>query len=99
MGEAAKKNVPPRVETACLAHGKRYYKELTGCYAGEPEEDLQERKADLERKWELLTGASLRGGDGHPLHTQVEYLEAILSFELDPPCGCDPSEIPEGFDD
>lgn len=97
MSEAAKKKVPPRVQSGCLVHGGFYYKDLTGCFAGEPEETLQERKVELEREWLLLTGSPPPNGSRQPIHVQVEYLGAILDFELHPPCGCDPPGIPEGF--
>jgi len=88
----------PQVTTMCPSHGMIFHKEITGRYKKEPEETLQERKELLEHRLSSIEGVSPQMGENHELWLVVEYLEHIIDFEINPPCGCDPPELPEGWD-
>ena len=77
----------PSVQTMCLRTGVRYAMPLTGRYRNLSEAQLELRITELERVWEDLTGSPSLADDRSPLHFRAEYLEAIIGFELDPPCG------------
>ena len=78
----------PSVQTMCLRTGARYVMPLTGRYRSLSEAQLELRIAELERVWEELTDSPSLADDRSPLHLRAEYLEAIIGFEIDPPCGC-----------
>jgi len=85
------------VQSLCVATGQIFRRPITGVFSKEPESTLQERKKLLEEKLHEINGCRVQHKDGLALALQVEYLEILLDFEINPPCGCAPPELPEGF--
>jgi len=86
----------PVVQSVCLATGQRFVTPLTGRYRNLSPAQLEQRVAELEQVWRDLGGQGIPGRDGYPPHLQAEYLEAIIDFELDPPCGCNDHALAAG---
>ena len=78
----------PAVQSVCIATGRRFVTPLTGRYRNLSPVQLELRIAELEQALRELGGETGPCADGYPPHLRAEYLEAVLAFELDPPCGC-----------
>jgi len=98
---AARRSSGPKLKTPlvvasfCPETGNSFSYTLTGRYWMVPKKRLEARRDELLYKVEQGGGMS-RYGSGFPLHLQVEHLEKIVEFMIDPPCGCPPSLTPEG---
>jgi len=88
----------PKLTTLCPSSGQVFQQQLVGAFVGEPDEVLEERR---EHVVALLGAFGFMDGpagvfkheDKHfALAVEVEALEAMLNFELEPPCGCESHE-------
>lgn len=72
----------------CPETGETYVKPYDGRYRHLSDAQQRARLAELERTFSKLGGQMGPGLRGEPLWLQLEFLENILDFELNPPCGC-----------
>ncbi len=72
---------------SCPETGEVFVKPLTGRYRKLPEAELRRRRDELEGFLKRL-GPFERLFQSGPLWMQVEHLEDIIEFEMEPPCGC-----------
>ena len=84
----------------CLHTGQVFAKPITGAYAKEPTSEVELRLGVLIHQL-LSIGVPMLDLDMELIY-KVEFLENLLEFELDPPCGCPPKfgppTIPLGSD-
>ena len=73
----------------CATTGEIWVKPITGRYRGQSEAALRQRFDDLSALAVQMGGAPPYFGEGE-LWFQVEFLENILEFEREAPCGCPP---------
>lgn len=73
----------------CPHKGEVLFKPIEGRYRGCSERQLAQQVAEAEaRLAELGAGAKVTTRES-PLWLQLEFLENVIGFELDPPCGCE----------
>ena len=77
----------PELHTICPETGQTFVRRFTGKYKGLPDGTLQEVLAELDARIHELA-IDVNVPPGTPAWIQAEYLEHVLNFELDPPCGC-----------
>jgi len=77
-----------KVQSLCIATRQIFRRPITGVFSKEPESTLEERKKLLEEKLYAIGGCRVHHKDDLALPLQVEYLEILLDFETNPPCGC-----------
>jgi hypothetical protein len=78
---------PMLASACCPKSGEQYVKPLTGRYRDLPEGELRKRRDELVSFLNRLGMCWVADGAG-PLWMLVEHLEAIVEFEVEPPCGC-----------
>jgi len=72
----------------CPETGETYVKPYDGRYRHLSEAEQRSRLAELERAIRDLGGSAGPALRAEPLWMQLEFLENVLDFELNPPCGC-----------
>jgi hypothetical protein len=74
--------------TSCPASDEIYVKPLDGRYRDLPPAEQQQLRSQFENSLRRLGGTVIMGGGAFPLWKQLEYLENVIDYEVDPPCGC-----------
>lgn len=74
--------------TSCPASDEVYVKPLDGRYRDLPPAEQQQLRTQLENSLRRLGGTVIMGSNVFPLWKQLEYLENVIDYEVDPPCGC-----------
>ena len=72
----------------CPESGETYVKPYDGRHRHLGQAEQRARLAELEKIFRDLGGVSGPSLPGRPLWLQLEFLENVLDFELNPPCGC-----------
>ncbi len=73
--------------TACPDTGQSFAKPFEGHYRHLSEDELKERLETVEEFIRQMGGFT-PPDMGQPLWLRVEFLENVIDFELNPPCGC-----------
>jgi hypothetical protein len=90
--EYEKGRVGPNIQkSGCKQTGEVYVRPVTGRFRNQPEEKLQRMVEELCQIF-AATGQPPAMDTDEPLWMQAEFLDNMLDFELNPPCGC-PSEL------
>jgi hypothetical protein len=74
-------------QSVCATTGDAYVRPITGRFKHLPEEKLKRMVDDLMQVF-VRAGHSPVMDPGQPLWMQAEFLDNMLEFEIDPPCGC-----------
>jgi len=74
-------------KSACEVTGEVFVRPITGRFKDIPEERVQQKVEEIRLIFKNA-GHPLSLNPCQPLWIQAEYLENILDFELNPPCGC-----------
>ena len=90
--EFEKGRVGPNIQrSGCKATGEMFVRSITGRFRNEPEEKLRQMVDELCQVF-IRAGHPPVLDPREPLWAQAEFLDNMLEFELNPPCGC-PSEL------
>lgn len=84
---------PDVQQSGCQATGEVYVRAITGRFKNKPEEELRQMVDDLRQVF-VRAGYPPVVNAKTPLWLQAEFLDNMLEFEMNPPCGC-PSELKE----
>ena len=82
---------PEFQRSGCQTTGEVYVRPMTGRFKNKSEEELRQMVDDLCQVF-IRAGHPPVLDPKAPLWTQAEFLDNMLEFEMNPPCGCD-SEI------
>ncbi len=82
---------PDVQQSGCRATGEVYFRPITGRFKRKPEEELRQIVEDLLQVF-VRAGHPPMMDPRTPLWLQAEFLDNMLEFEMNPPCGC-PSEL------
>ncbi len=74
--------------TSCPKTDEVYVKPLDGRYQGLAPAEQQQLRTELENNLRRLGGTVMIDSGAWPLWKQLEYLENVIDYEVDPPCGC-----------
>ena len=78
-------------KSSCAKTGEIYVRPITGRFRGMSNSQLLKIIAGI--KMTIFKAGGMVGTDEtQPLWQQAEYLDNIMDFELNPPCGC-PSKL------
>lgn len=77
--------------SGCHKTGVAYVRILTGCLKDLPAGQLQAKIDNVSRMMVVATGREPMLDPHEPLWIQAEFLENLLDFERNPPCGCAPT--------
>ncbi|MBN2492990.1 MAG: hypothetical protein JXR96_00260 [Deltaproteobacteria bacterium] len=73
----------------CHTTGECFVKPYTWCHIRKPEDELRARRAELlDFLTEINAGQPPTLLLSQPLWWEVEFLEYVIDYELNPPCGC-----------
>lgn len=82
---------PDVQQSGCRVTGEVYLRPITGRFKDRSEEELQRMVDDLLQVF-IRAGHPPEMDARTPLWLQAEFLDNMLEFEMNPPCGCE-SEI------
>lgn len=82
---------PEFQQSGCQTTGEVYVRPITGRFKNKSEEELRQMVDDLCQVF-IRAGHPPVLDPSQPLWSQAEFLDNMLEFEMNPPCGCD-SEI------
>ena len=80
--------------STCPESGKTYVRPYTGEARSMEQEELSRRLKELEKTFKALGGKVIFDDSSAPDWLRLERLQAIIDYELDPPCGCPPTRLP-----
>jgi hypothetical protein len=82
---------PEFQRSGCQTTGEVYVRPITGRFKNKSKEELRQMVDDICQIF-VRAGHPPVLDPSQPLWSQAEFLDNMLEFEMNPPCGCD-SEI------